>query len=341
MELFKDFILFNERDDWNTGNTLLYENRLTDGLPVVLPTMESIENMTRSVSNQTQSYGKLPPGRREITPANVAYHAVMAGCKPEEFPIVLTAVVAALDPKFNLLGIQTTTGTTTTAVVVHGPIIEKLGMNSKANCLGPGNRANACIGRAVRLALTNLGAAYPGIMDMATMGQPGKYTFCFAESTQQYLVPFFSVRKGLQSERSAITIIGVSGTIEVYDMSAKPESVLETLAGSIKICGNVSSTLEYMGSGELFILLPPEIVELLDHGAWTLEKIQQFIFEQAAIPADQFSKDIQQRLTKKFVPVAKSPEHIHPIVTGGVGAKITCLQTWAGGTDSITMPIIV
>jgi hypothetical protein len=340
MELFKDFILFDESDDWKTGNELLYVNRLTDGLPVVLPTMESIRKMIRTVSDQTKSYGKIPPGMRELTPANVAYHAVMAGCKPDEFPIVLTAVVAALDPRFNLLGIQTTTGTTTTAVVVHGPIIKNLEMNSQANCLGPGNRSNACIGRAVRLALTNLGVAYPGTMDMATMGQPGKYTFCFAESTKQHPIPFLPVRKGLEAGTSAVTIIGVSGTIEVYDMSSKPMSIMETLVSSMKICGNVSSAHEYLGSGELFILLPPEVVNLLDHGGWALEKIQQYIFEEAAIPADQFSKDVQQRLTKKFVPIAKSPAHIYPIITGGVGAKMTLLQTWAGGTESITLPIL-
>jgi hypothetical protein len=340
MELFKDFILFNENDDWERGNLVLYEKGLTDGLPVVLPTIEKIEKMLQFIFDKTKRYGKMPPGYREVTPANVAFNAVMAGCNPEEFPIVLTAVVAALDPSFNLLGIQTTTGTPTTAIVVHGPIVKELGINHGANCLGPGNRVNACIGRAIRLSLTNLGVAYPGIMDMATMGQPGKYTFCFAESIQDSSIPFFHVRKGLQAEKSAVTIIGVSGTVEVYDMSSKPESILETLVGSIKIRGNISSTYQYMGSGELFFLIPPEIIELLVKEGWVLEKIQNYIFERAAIPANEFSKEIQRYITKDSISPAKSPEHIFPIVTGGIGIKMTYLQTWAGGTDANTLPIL-
>jgi hypothetical protein len=340
MVLFEGFPLLEPDTPWETGNQLLYERKLTDGLPVVLPTEEKIDRMLEAIKDKEKNYGKMPPGYRDVTPANVAYQAVMAGCRPEEFPVVLSAVTAALQRQFNLLGIQTTTGTPTTAVMLHGPVVDRLGANSEANCLGPGNRVNACIGRAVRLALTNLGAAYPGVMDMATMGQPGKYTFCFGESAKASFIPPFHVRKGLTAGQSAVTLIGVSGTVEVYDVSSTVEATMETLVGSIRIASSISSNFAYMGSGELFILVPPEVVDLLNKNGWDLQRVQQFIYERGAVPKSLFSKEVQSRIAQPHVPIAKSPEHIFPIVTGGVGIKMTYLQTWPGGTDSVTVPLI-
>jgi hypothetical protein len=340
LELLEDFILFDNNESWEKGNQVLYEKGLTDGLSVALPTSDKIEKMIETVPDASKIYGMIPPSFQAVTPVNVAYQAVLAGCQKEEFPIVLTAVVALIEPQFNLLGIQTTTGTPTTAVMVHGPLTKELGMNSEANCLGPGNRVNASIGRAVRLTMTNLGDARPGITDMATMGQPGKYTFCFAESMNATSIPNFHVRRGLQQDQSAVTVVGVSGTLEIYDMSSRPEAILQTLAGSLQSTANISIEGKYMGSGELFLLIPPEIVEILTKSGYRLIDIQNYIFDHAAIPVERFSKAIQERVSLPSVPIAKSPKDINLIVTGGVGAKITYLQTWAGGTDSVTFPII-
>lgn len=342
MNLFEGFPLFEPTTDWESGNQILYDKGLTDGLPVALPTTERLEGMLEQISDTEKSYGKVPPGMREANPANIAYHAVMAGCRPEEFPVVLTAVAAALDPAFNLMGIQTTTGTPTTAVVMHGPVVEQLGANSGANCLGPGNRVNACIGRAVRLALTNLGMAYPGTIDMATMGQPGKYTFCFAETPETSFVPPLHVRKGLSLDQGAVTLLGVSGTVEIYDTSQQADATLETLVKSIQIPGNVplAHPIEHMGSGELFILMPPEIIDLLSASGWTLTRLQQYIFDHGTVPKAAFSEKVQEMIEETSVPIAKSPQHIYPIITGGIGIKITFLQMWPGGTESITIPIL-
>jgi hypothetical protein len=340
MGLLADFILFDDNESWEKGNQVLYQKGLTDGLTVVVPTRAKIERMLATVHDKGKNYGPIPPLFRAVTPENVAYQAVLAGCQPEEFPVVLTAVAAALDSPFNLLGIQTTTGTPTTAVMVHGPITKKLGMNAESNCLGPGNRANACIGRAVQLTMVNLGGAYPGKTDMATMGQPGKYTFCFAESTNASPVPFYHVRKGFKEEQSAVTVLGVSGTVEIFEMSSRPEAILQTLVGSLQNAACISIDRKYLGSGELFILIPPEIIDVLYKGGWNLEAIQQYVFQYAAVPLEKFSKENQARVATSPVPIAKSPEDIYPIITGGIGIKMTYLQTWAGGTDAITLAIL-
>ncbi|WP_413299826.1 hypothetical protein AA0X95_16910 [Bacillus sp. 1P10SD] len=340
MELLEDFILFDHQEDWENGNQVLYHNGLTDGLPVILPTRKKLEKMLETVSDKFKNYGLIPPLFREVTPTNVAYQAVLAGCQPEEFPVVLTAVAAALDPQFNLLGIQTTTGTTTTAVMVHGPITKRLGMNAGPNCLGPGNRVNACIGRAVQLTMTNLGGAKPGTTDMATIGQPGKYTFCFAESPNTSPIPFFHTRKGYKENQSAVTVLGVSGTVEIVEMSSRPEAILLTLAGSLQNAGNISADRKYLGSGELFILIPPEIMDALHKGGWNLDSIQQYVFQHAKVPLEKFSKETQEQILESAVPIAKTPKDIYPIVSGGIGRKMTYLQTWAGGTDAITLPLV-
>src|SRR5690606_19315926 len=170
-----------------------------DGLPMVPPTRRRLDRMLVGVREPDRSRGLVPPLFGDLTAAAVAYNCVLAGCVPAELPIGLSAVAAGLDPPFNLLGIQTTTGTPTAAVVVHGPAARALGMNGGTNCLGPGNRANACIGRAVQLCLVNIGGARPGVGDMATMGQPGKYTFCFAESGDSGLSPLH-VRRGFRAD---------------------------------------------------------------------------------------------------------------------------------------------
>jgi hypothetical protein len=340
MKLNTAFPLFNEKTDWEYANKKLYRLRLTDGLPVFLPTQQKVERMLEKISDRDKYYGKMPPGYLDVIPVNVAYQAILAGCVPEEFPAVLAAVVAALNPEFNLLGIQTTTGSTTAGVILHGPIIDRLGANNGSNCLGAGNRVNACIGRAVRLALMNLGSAYPGEMDMSTMGQPGKYTFCFAESRIPSTIPPYHVRKGYNPVQDAVSLIGISGTIEIYEESANPKAVLDTIASSVKITSNISSTFDYMGSGELFILIPPEISQIFDEKGYRLAEIQQYLFERAAVPKKLFSQPVQSYITQSHVPIAKAPKDIHLIVTGGAGIKMTYLQTWTVNSTAVTYQVM-
>jgi len=169
-----------ESIDWETAQKILAEAELSDGLPLVPPTQKRLDAMVAGISNRTESCGMMPPMFGDITPDAVAYQCVIAGAVPEELPVVLAAAQAIVEPDFNLLGIATTTGSAAVALCVHGPIARKLGVNALTNCIGPGTRANACIGRALQLCLRNIGGARSETGDMATMGQPGKYTLCFA-----------------------------------------------------------------------------------------------------------------------------------------------------------------
>ena len=156
---------------------------LGDGLPVLPPTRARLERMLDGIADPHASHGALPPLRGPVSAHAVGYQAVLAGCEPAWLDVVLTAVRACLEPELNTLGLLTTTGTATVAVMLNDTAASAVGANAGANCLGPGNRANAAIGRAVQLSLAGIGGAFPGLVDMATMGQPGKYTFCFAEAS--------------------------------------------------------------------------------------------------------------------------------------------------------------
>lgn len=322
--------LFDEAISWEEALKALAALDLSDGLPLVPPTRRRVERMLAEVGDRERSHGQLAPMFGEITAEAVAYQCVLAGCEPHELPVVLTALVACTAPEFNLLGIQTTTGTPTAAVVVHGPIAKALGMNAGTNCLGPGNRANACIGRAVQLCLVNIGGAKPGVGDMATMGQPGKYAFCFAEG-EDPLVPPLHVRRGFKPGDSAVTVLGVSGTLEVLPVGGRdtPESVLEpvlaAMIGARRAAGK-------MRSGEQFFLLPNEMAALIAKGGWDLAAMQDFLYRtgNAAVAGDGGEAPC----------IAGSAGDIHPIVTGGPGVKMTYPCLWMGGTQSVTAALL-
>jgi hypothetical protein len=204
----------DETTAWEAAQQILTDAELSDGLPLVPPTRRRLEAMVAGLANRTDSKGMMPPMFSDITPDSVAYQCVIAGARPAELPVVLAAAEATLEPDFNLLGIATTTGTACVALCVHGPIARQLGVNAGTNCLGPGNRANASIGRALQLCIRNIGGARSDTGDMATMGQPGKYTLCFAERSDGPF-PTLTQRHGLAKDASAITVMGISGTAEV------------------------------------------------------------------------------------------------------------------------------
>lgn len=318
LPLFGDDIGFEE------AQAALAALQLSDGLPLVPPTRSRLGHMLEAVVEPDRSYGQVPPLFGELTASSIAYQCVLAGCVPAELPVVLAAVAACLEPDFNLLGIQTTTGTPTVAVIVHGPIAARLGLNNGANCLGPGNRANACVGRAVRLALTNIGGAHPGVGDMATMGQPGKYTFCFAEADDSWLPPLH-VRRGFAPGSDALTVLGVSGTMEVLpiDGGSSPEAVLRPVLDAMRGARLAASAGRERPGGEQFFLLPPEMARMIERGRWDLRAAQDYLFNESDSAA----------------PIAATPQDIHPIVTGGPGLKLTYPPLWMGGTRSVTRAI--
>jgi hypothetical protein len=308
---------------WEAAQQILTDAELSDGLPLVPPTRRRLEAMVAGVAGRSDSHGMMPPMFGDITPDSIAYQCVIAGCRPAELPIVLAAAEAILEPDFNLLGIATTTGTACVALCVHGAIARQLGVNAGTNCLGPGNRANASIGRALQLTIRNVGGARSDVGDMATMGQPGKYTLCFAERNDGPF-PTLTARRGRGADASAITVMGVSGTAEVLPgdgEGATPEAILSPIATAMRAAIVMSSMSRKNERGEQVFLLPLEMAQkIVRHDGWDIARVQRYLFDEGQ-------------------GVARAPDAIHAIVTGGAGYKMSYLPIWGGGSQTVTRPL--
>ncbi|MGE5522494.1 MAG: UGSC family (seleno)protein, partial [Rhodospirillaceae bacterium] len=188
-----------------------FEKGWTDGLPVAAPTLAAVQAMLAAAGRRAdEALGPIPPRMHTATLEKLAANAVMAGCKPEYFSVVLAALEAVLDDDCRLYGIQTATNNTAPLVIVNGPIVQRLGLNAGGNVFGQGARANAAIGRALQLILRNVGGDLPGITDLSTQGQSGKFTFCIAENESASPWQPFHVDQGYAREDSTVTVIGAS-----------------------------------------------------------------------------------------------------------------------------------
>ncbi len=213
-----------------------FERGWTDGLPVVPPTPARVLRMLEGTTRPAgEVVALVPPGFNEATVEKVAVNAVMAGCRPEYRPVVLAAVEASCTDEFNMHGLLCTTWFTGPVVIVSGPARRQLGMNSGVNALGQGNRANATIGRALQLVVRNVGGGRPGEIDRATLGNPGKYTFCFAEDEEGSPWEPLSVERGIPEGTSAVTLFAGYGPHAVADqLSRTPESLARSLAWALE-----------------------------------------------------------------------------------------------------------
>ncbi len=310
----------DEATGWENAQKILSDAELSDGLPLVPPTLRRLEAMVAGTAGRADSHGMMPPMFGDITPEAVAYQCVIAGAVPAELPVVLAACEAILEPDFNLLGIATTTGSACVALCVHGPIARTLGVNAGTNCIGPGTRANACIGRALQLCLRNIGGARSETGDMATMGQPGKYTLCFGERTDSPF-PTHTERRGLGRDVSAVTVMGISGTAEVLPgdgEGATPEAILDPIVAGMRAEIVMSSQSRKNERGEQVVLRPLELAQkIARHDGWDIRRVQQYAFDRGE-------------------GVAAAPEAIHFIVTGGAGYKMAYLPIWGGGSQTVT-----
>ena len=216
----------------------------TDGLPVLPPTPERCEAMLAG-RDPNEVAAIVEPRLGRATLGKIAANAVMAGCEPSHFPVVLAAVCAMCEPEFNLKAIQSTTHPCTVGCLVGGPIVAEIDMNGAYNALGQGNRANASIGRALRLILINIGGASPGALDRSTMGSPAKYAFCFAENAEANPWPSHHEELGLDPTASHVTVFGVEGPHNVNDHYGRDaEEILLTVAGTLASPGANNFYLE-------------------------------------------------------------------------------------------------
>lgn len=190
------------------ASQLFYQQGWTDGLPIIPPTRTRVDEMIHWLDRlPDEMIGLVPPRQGRATLEKLAINAVMAGCRPEHFPVVVTAVGAILEPSFGLAGVQATTGPHAPLIIVNGPIVRTLNINSESNAFGPGWESNAVIGRALRLVLLNIGGGIPGTVDKSTQGQPSKYTFCIAENEEANPWEPLHVERGFDQATSTVTVV--------------------------------------------------------------------------------------------------------------------------------------
>ena len=262
-----------------------YELGWTDGLPVVPPTEGRVaEFIERSGRPSGEVIGELPERRREITVGKVAANAVMAGCLPEYMPVVLTATEAMLDPVFNLVGPSSSMGGSGILTIINGPVVRDLNINARNNLFGPGNRANATIGRAVRLILMNACAAIPGVFDRSVIGHPGKYTYCIAEAeTETHWTPLH-VERGFQADQSTVTVFAGESPRQVRSVG-RPVPILTAIADTASSLGTNMSTSGSVGEtgtgvrqGEIVVTIAGNAGLWAD---WSKDQVRDFIFQRA------------------------------------------------------------
>ncbi len=331
---------------YDEAQNMLLASGLTDGLPVVPPTRERIERMLGANGYDAEtSVALLPPLFGNATWRHIAANAVMAGCSDESLPVVGAAVAALAEPQFNLIGIATTTGSATPLVIVSGPVVQRIGMNCGSNVLGPGNRANATIGRAVHLAVQNIGGARPGEVDMSTLGQPAKFTFCCAENVAESPWPPLHARRGHAADTSVVTVVGCAGIVEIVDSeSLSPDDLARTFGASTLIAGSVGGA-GLLGGGEPLFIMAPEHARLFNDSGWSLEQVQRAIYERAALPLDRLSAPVRDKLLTRnacdggVVRAAATPDDVMIVVAGGVGRKAAYVPTWGGTTRAVSHAI--
>ncbi len=303
------------------GLERFYDERWTDGLPIVLPTPERVEAMLKGVTlAPTDSVGAISPGGSEATVEKIAINAVMAGCLPEYLPVVVAAIKAATQPQFNLHGVQTTTNPCAVMVQVNGPVRERLRINSGSNCFGTGWRANATIGRAVRLALVNIGGATSDDIDKATQGMPGKYSFCFAENEEESPWSPLHVERGYGQEDDVVTVTAPQSTFNIAG-GGNADEFLVLMARSLTAVGTNNFR---QGGGEPMIAFCPQHANILADAGYSKDDVKRRLHEEARLPLDwvpEAVKEQRQRLTglEDPLPLATTWERFIIIVAGGPG----------------------
>lgn len=313
---------------------LVYKNGWTDGLPIFPPEEELVSEMIDYMDcDPGEIIGTISPGEGVATIEKIAINAVMAGCKPEYMPVVVTAVKAMLEPSFELLRVQATTAGPAPLVVVSGPVVKKLDFNYKAGAFtGTGHRANSTIGRAIRLILWNIGYGRPGQMSQATTGHPGRYAYLIAERPPDDNNPWeeLHVSNGLKSEDSAVTLFPVDNHYQISPAIGTQtfENSLFVIVDSICHLGN------FRAATPKLLVLNPQAAKILNESGWTRDSFQDLLKERCVRPVrdvkrtgglsttykGHWTKLVDPEDDEAMVPAMTGPKGLQILVSGGWGS---------------------
>jgi hypothetical protein len=325
----------------------MFDRGWTDGLPVVPPTearvLRMLEGTTRDPADMV---AVIPPDLVECTVEKVAVNAVMAGCKPEYLPVVLAAVETACTDEFNMHGLLATTYFSGPVVVVNGPIARAIGMNSGGNVLGQGNRANATIGRALQLVVRNVGGGKPGGVDRATLGNPGKYTFCFAEDEGGSPWEPLSVERGFPPGTSTVTLFAGEGPRGVVDqLSRTPESLARSLAACLRTVAHPKVPMAF----DALLVVSPEHARVFREGGWDKARLRQELDEVLQLRgadivrgAGGIAEGVPEAFADATLPKFRPGGLLIVHAGGGAGLFSAIIGGWASGavgSQPVTRPI--
>jgi hypothetical protein len=317
-----------------------------DGLPLVPPTTARVDAMlAASAGEPDEVFATLEPRFGAATRRVVAINAVLAGCTPATFPVVLSAVRALASPEVNLRGVNATTHPSAPLVIVHGEIATTAGFNAGVGAFGPGNRANATVGRAIRLVMLHVAGARPGFGDAASQGQPSKYTYCVAENIDESPWESYARSRGVDAP-SAVTVHCGENPHNVHDDEANgdPALILDKIASAMTSLGMNNACIS---QGEFFIGLGPEHAASLAAGRLTREDVSSYLFDRARLPASEFRRHFEERAWAGWMktvpddhrlPMTATPDNIRVFVVGGPGKHSSVIPSW-GMTKSVTIPV--
>ena len=319
---------------------LLHAEGLTDGLPVVIPTRERVARLVLATGlDGDLLLGVMGPGNGAATVEKVAVAACMAGCLSDHMPVVLAAVQAVLQPEFDLTEMQSTTHCTAPLIVVNGPARNDCGpIACGFGALGPGHRANASIGRALRLCMLNIGGARPGESDMALLGHPGKFTYCLAEDEEQSPFPPMHEDLGFAAGDSVVTVIGAEAPHSVIysgdaDDPQDAQKLIEVLAIGIANMGTNNAVLT---GGGAVVILNPEHAQIFARAQLSRAEIQQGLWQATHYPKEQlnyFAKGFAQRFKGDEYRCFDKPEDILLLMAGGSGLYSMVMPSWCAGAN--------
>ncbi len=315
----------------------LHARGCTDGLPVVIPTAERVRRMVLASGMEPDMIlGTMGPGGGVATIEKIAVSAVMAGCLTDYMPVVVAAAKAVIDPVFDLTEMQATTHCTAPLIIVNGPARHNCGpIASGYGALGPGHRANASIGRALRLAMINIGKGRPGSSDMALLGHPGKFTYCLAEDEENSPFVPLHVDLGFQAEDSVVTVLGAEAphsVIYIPDADDKEhyKLLLSQLAAAL---ANTATNNAILGSGTAAVVLNPDHANVLHAAGLTRANIANELCEICFMSPDKV-KNLLGAMAgpnpeKKYA--FSSPDQLLIVMAGGNGLYSMVMPSWSAG----------
>jgi hypothetical protein len=336
------------RDAFSEINDLFHKRGWTDGLPIIPPTKERVQEMLKGTDlSPEHPVGIIELMKGQATVEKIAVNAVMAGCRPEYMPVLMAAVQGIAEPDFGLYGLSSTTNPDTPMIIVNGPIAKQLDINSGTNALGRGWTANATIGRALHLIVNNIGGSWPGVTDMSCLGTPGDFTMMLAENEEANPWQPLHVERGFPKTANVVTVLGAEGTRNLVGSGLNSKAYLKMVADHL-----IGSDSPH--KSVVLLIIAQDTAAMLAREGWTKAKIREFIDQNARIPFSKYKERFidtgKSKEASGKAPQPKDPnapnamipvpviDNLIILVSGGPGVKSMVIPGW-GGARAISKEI--